>query len=246
MSVARAWRLAVGPASPPTLGLTKTPHPMPNLHARRFSELEDQLKQVEQSKHFESDLNGRPREYVDDQLLLNWRVKARSLLVNACGESSQHFKAFAEAEQTSMYTTNLHTLIRVRAVFLAAREDYEGGYLSSVRNLVHAEVFENELEQASELLAAGFIAPAAVVAGVVLETALRNLCASHNLAPGSLDRMNADLAKAGAYNGLVQKRITALAAVRNSAAHGKTSEYSAADVKAMLPEVERLIGQFLS
>jgi hypothetical protein len=219
---------------------------MPNLHSRRFSELVDQLAAVEQSKHFETDFSGKSREYVDDQLLLNWRVKARSLLVNACGEASQHFKAFAEAEETSMYTTNLQILARVRAVFLAAKEDYEGGYLSSVRNLVQAEVFESELEQASELLAAGFVAPAAVVAGVVLETALRNLCSLHSLAPASLERMNADLTKAGAYNSLVQKRITALAAIRNSAAHGKTSEYTAADVKAMVPDVERLVGQFLS
>jgi hypothetical protein len=53
---------------------------------------------------------------------------------------------------------------------------------------------------------------AAVIAGTVLETALRQLC---------LDRMNADLAKAGVYNSLMQKRITALAAIRNRAAHGK-------------------------
>jgi hypothetical protein len=65
---------------------------------------------------------------------------------------------------------------------------------------------------------------AAVIAGTVLETALRQLC---------LDRMNADLAKAGVYNSLMQKRITALAAIRNRAAHGKPNEFTRDDVSAM-------------
>lgn len=219
---------------------------MINLHSKRFGELADQLALVEQSKRYEADDIGHQQEYVDDQLLLGWRVKVRNLIANACGEGSQHFKAFAEAEEPSIYTTNVYTLTRVRAVFLAAKEDYEGGYVATVRNLVHAEVFDSELEQATELLAAGYLAPAAVVAGVVLETALRNLCTTHGLALGKLERMNADLTKVGVYNVLVQKRVTALAAIRNSAAHGNTAEFNQEDVRAMLPEVQRLVSQFLA
>jgi hypothetical protein len=51
--------------------------------------------------------------------------------------------------------------------------------------------------------------------------------------------MNADLAKAGAYNSLVQKRITALAAIRNSAAHGRPQDFTKDDVAAMITDVER-------
>lgn len=51
---------------------------------------------------------------------------------------------------------------------MAAREEIEGGNLTSVRNLVHAE-----LEHARELLRSGYTMAAAVVAGVVLETMLR-------------------------------------------------------------------------
>ena len=62
---------------------------------------------------------------------------------------------------------------------------------------------------------------AAVVAGVVLETTLRTLCADRKIAVGKLDKMNADLAKDGLYDKLVQKRITMLADIRNKAAHGE-------------------------
>ena len=57
--------------------------------------------------------------------------------------------------------------------------------------------------------------------------------------------MNADLVKAGAYNVLVQKKITALAAIRNSAAHGNTAEFTPSDVAAMLADVERLLEEWL-
>jgi hypothetical protein len=38
--------------------------------------------------------------------------------------------------------------------------------------------------------------------------------------------MNAALAKAGKYNKLMQKRITALADIRNSAAHGNFNQFT--------------------
>jgi hypothetical protein len=173
-------------------------------------------------------------------------VAARNLLVSACGRDSEHFNSFVEAEKPHPYEENPTRLSRLRAVFLAAKEDFEGGFLSSVRHLVQAEVFSTELEQARELLTAGYKVPAAVICGVVLETNLRSLCEARDLAVGKLDKMNADLAKAGQYNSLVQKRITALAAIRNSAAHGNSSDFNEKDMQSMIEEVERLVAGWLS
>lgn len=213
---------------------------------KRFAELASQLEKVEstrQSKH--SEHFGQSQE-VDPELLLNWCVKARSLISSACGKESEHYISFVEGEKPTPYGDNYGILKRVKAVFMAAREDFEGGYLISVRNLVQAELAESELDQARELLQSGYISAAAVVAGVVLETTLRTLCDRHSIDHGKLDKMNADLAKAGQYNALVQKRITALAAVRNSAAHGKTAEFQRLDVESMIGEVERLALDALS
>lgn len=129
---------------------------------------------------------------------------------------------------------------------MAAKEDFEGGYLVSVRNLIQAEVAGGEIEQATELWDSGYTTAAAVVAGVVLETTLRTLCEANGLSIGKLDKMNADLAKAGVYNSLKQKSITSLAAVRNSAAHGKTDEFTAQDVKAMIADVQRFAEEAFS
>lgn len=213
---------------------------------KRFAELADQIEQIaatERTKH--SEYSG-AYQHIEPDLLLAWCVKARNLIVSACGKDSEHMKAFNVAEKLGPYENNPAVLKRVRAVFLAAKEDFEGGYLTSLRHLVEAEVFSSELDQAAELLAAGYRGPAAVICGVVLETNLRHLCTARGLPVGKLDKMNADLAKAGVYNTLVQKRITALAAIRNSAAHGNEVEFGTADVNAMIQEVERLVGDWLS
>lgn len=219
---------------------------MTQLLRKRFEELDVQATEVAKTTAQSRDLNGGIDRNVDEAMFLSWRVKVRSLLRTSCGSESDHYATFLEAENYQSWSGNQLVFRQCKAVFDAAREDFEGGYLTSVRSLVQAEVFDTELEQAKELLSAGYFPAAAVIAGVVLETTLRQLCTNHGIPFGKLDKMNADLAKAGQYNTLVQKRITALAAIRNSAAHGDTMAFNDADVKTMIEEIERLVSQWLS
>ncbi len=206
---------------------------------RRFQELCEQADAIEASKRYEQEpYKG---HYIDQNKLLNWSVKARNLLSAVCGLQSVHLQQFVSSEKATMYTTNHEIFLKLRAVFEAAKEDYEGGYLNSLRLLVQAEVFDSELEQASELLASGYIPAAAVTAGVVLEAGLREWCIDKGIGIGKLDKMNSDLAKADAYNKLVQKQITALADIRNSAAHGHHDQFSKANVADMITEVQRIL-----
>ena len=76
--------------------------------------------------------------------------------------------------------------------------------------MIQAEVFDDFLDQAKHLLGNGYYAPAAVIAGSVLEDGLRKLCAQKGItlsAKPKLDSMNAELAKSGAYNVLTQKKL---------------------------------------
>ena len=219
---------------------------MTQLLRKRFAELESQAEQIAGTRSTSRGINSSTDENVDGELFLAWRVKVKNLLTSACGSDSEHYRAFAEAENCASWSGNVKNFRMTRAVFGAAKEDFEGGYLASVRNLVQAEVFDTELEQAKELLSTGYHPAAAVIAGVVLETTLRQLCSAKQLPIGKLDKMNADLAKAGQYNSLVQKRITSIAAIRNSAAHGDHSAFSRNDVAAMIDEVARLVGEWLS
>lgn len=215
---------------------------MTALFKKRFHELEQQLTEVEKSTiTVRCPLTGDSETTIPSELILNWRVKARSLIERACGEQSSHLKMYLEAEKPVSYDSYMNQLKRMKAVFLGAKEDFEGGYLNSLRNLVQAEVFNNELEQAEELFDRGYATAAAVIAGVVLETALRDLCSINGIEHGSINKMNDDLAKTGAYNANQKKQITSLSAIRNSAAHGKPEEFTNDQVRGMIDDVNRFL-----
>ncbi|CAI8710047.1 MULTISPECIES: DUF4145 domain-containing protein [Pseudomonas] len=215
---------------------------MTALLAKRFVELDEQLQAVQTGVvTLRNPYDGRDYEDLDSEVLLSWGVKVKSLFERLGAGASSQLQMFIDAEKKLGLEFNGSRLKRMRAVFHATKEDFEGGYLISFRNLVQAEVFTNELEQAEELLKSGYATAAAVIAGVVLETTLRDLCTTLELEHGSLNKMNDDLAKAGAYNASQKKRITALAAIRNSAAHGKPEEFTAADVRGMIDDVERFL-----
>jgi hypothetical protein len=209
--------------------------------SRRFAELATQLAAVSATR-----INTQNGFEVDSEIFTNCKTKARHLLALACGQDSIHFKDFVDKEKGGSYLTSHDTLMQVRAVFEAAQEDFDGGYMNSVRNMVQAEVFSNELDQANELMKGGYTAAAAVIAGVVLETTMRRMCDDAGIEAGSLNKMNADLTKASVYNLLVSKRITALADIRNSAAHGHTDKFTKSDVEDMLEKVGSFVADHMS
>ena len=213
---------------------------MKTLFSKRFTDLLAESEKVLATKYRAADSYISSWYYVDDNLFLGWKVKAKNLLERACGLESQHFKHFEEEEKRA-WSGSFDLAKNLRAVLLAAEEDYNGGHLNSIRTMVQEEVFDSELEQASELLQNGYKVPAAVVAGIVLEVTLKELCGKHGLASGKLDRMNADLCKANAYTLLTQKRITAIAQIRNDAAHGNSDGFNDSDVKSMIDDVRRFV-----
>ncbi|EKT4466615.1 DUF4145 domain-containing protein [Pseudomonas putida] len=215
---------------------------MTALIGKRFVELEQQLAGLEAGvTRRESPLTGSMVSYLDSEKLLNWGVKVTSLLERLGPEASTQLRMFAEAEKPQYMDSTFDCFKRMKAVFLAVKEDFEGGYLISYRSLVQAEVFTSELDQARDQLNSGYRVPAAVIAGIVLETKLRDMCTPLQIPLGKLDKMNADLAKAQVYNSIQQKRITAIAGIRNSAAHGKPEEFTPADVQGMIDDVERFL-----
>lgn len=206
----------------------------------RFDQLVSELPEIESTIRRHRGDYGDYTE-MDDEKALTWKVKAKNLLVATCGEASQHYQEFSKAEVLNSYESSSDPFKRIKAVFIAAMDDYKGGYLTSIKNLIQADVFDSELEQAGELLSSGYKLAAAVIAGVVLETALRDICTRESFPTGKLDKMNSDLAKAGIYNKLQQKRITALADIRNSAAHGKPEEFTESDVQNMIRDIEQFL-----
>lgn len=211
----------------------------------RYDHLAEEIPKIEATKYTDHGQLG-SFEHIDHEKYSEWKVKAKSLIAKTCGNGSEHFKEFEKAEKSSVVSTNYSQFKRIRPVFLAAKSDFQGGYLTSIKNLVQAEIFDSELDQARELLSSGYKGPAAVVAGVVLETSLKDLCDQHSIPHSKLDTMNAELVKAGVYTKLHQKQVTALADIRNNAAHGNWTLFTIEDVTKMIQDVERFISIFLA
>jgi|ERR1700733_3820198 hypothetical protein len=132
----------------------------------------------------------------------------------------------------------------LRGILKAIRTDYESGYLQSVVELVHADLFADFLEMAHYLLQQGYKDPAAVIIGSVLEEHLRKLCQKNGIdvvksdgSPKKADTLNAELSGSNIYSKLDQKNVTAWLDLRNKAAHGHYLEYTKEQVELMLQSV---------
>ncbi|KPZ07997.1 hypothetical protein ALO41_102809, partial [Pseudomonas amygdali pv. ulmi] len=74
---------------------------MTKLLEKRFSELAEQLEGIAAAKRSAPHpVTEKAVMYVDNDDLLNWKVKAKTLLINTCGESSQQMASFITAERS--------------------------------------------------------------------------------------------------------------------------------------------------
>ena len=178
--------------------------------------------------------------FVDDELFHAFRSASLSFLAMTFGKDHIHYDEFnSKADRPKP-----HCVKTGRGILSAAREELAGGWLTTTKGLISAEIFSDFLEMAQHLLGEGYKDPAAVMAGSVLEEHLRQLCQKHGISteitkqgrpqPKKADALNADLTKKQVYNRLDQKNVTAWLDLRNKAAHGKYEDYTKEQVSLML------------
>jgi hypothetical protein len=224
----------------------------------RFDELIDRGAQMAQRFEVVEELSTYP-PHVEEQHSpgmppklewIAWVANATTLMLAVLPKDHVQTVKVAEMAGWRQVNANLHSA--VLAVLQAVRSDFDFGFFDRAELLIRAEVASDELEQAELLAKAGYYAPAAVVAGVVLETSLRKLADANGIAllnpNGSrrpIDPLNIELAKTGMYNPTKQKDITAWAGLRNDAAHGNWSNVKPADVDRMISGVRTFVGDYL-
>jgi hypothetical protein len=170
-----------------------------------------------------------------------------SFLESTFGRQHSYYDEFKTKAATAFQADVQSAL----GIFKAIRDEIKHGWIETTRGLVSAEVFADFLEMAEHLLDQEYKDPAAVLVGTVLEEHLRQLCPSVSVSvvePSSgktrkADSLNADLFKAGKYNAVDQKQVTAWLDLRNKAAHGKYSEYTEEQVRLMLVGVTNFMSR---
>jgi hypothetical protein len=174
---------------------------------------------------------------VDIEASHQWGLSCLNLLKRIFEPESDHYKRFDKLPSL----TSSSSIKKGMGIIKSAKDEYEKGFLFEMKNLIEAEVFDDFLEQAQCLFNAEYFQAAAVIAGSVFEDGLRQLCVRSGInlsGRPKLDSMNSELAKKGTYNKLWLKKITAIAHIRNKAAHGEWNEFSSSDVKDMLDQVK--------
>ena len=140
---------------------------------------------------------------------------------------------------------------RVLGVVAALRKDVETGYTQSLVEQVHADVFADYLEMASELQNSGYKDAAGVIAGSTLEEHLRKLATKSQVsttspssgAPAKASKING-LKAASLYNQLQHRQVQAWLDVRNSAAHGEYDDYDHKQVANMIQGMGELMVRY--
>lgn len=224
---------------------------------KRFEELERTADAIRESKTTRTGyvslpwVSGMPSHQppqipvVSQHSLTQWRTSVLSLLQRVFGNSSTTFEIFQAASRrhdklsNDANTNTVECFEKECAIFLSAKSEYEGGYIFEVQNLANAVIFNDELEQATYLLEEDWKLPAAVIAGTVLESTLRQLCSQSSISLPDKPKasfMNNQLKPAGVFGETQRAQNEAWLKIRNDAAHGKTEFKSTTtdDIKRMI------------
>lgn len=145
----------------------------------------------------------------------------------------------------------------------AVKHIFESGLYRSAVVMAENNVSFDYMSQAEGLLGEGVVGradhvPAAVLAGAVLEDALRRLCVRNdppipleteksdgNLVSRTTDSLIADLQKADVFNKAKADQLGSWTKIRNSAAHWKPDEFTRSDVELMVAGIKIFLADYL-
>jgi hypothetical protein len=126
----------------------------------------------------------------------------------------------------------------------ALRADYAAGAITTVQELLHAELFDDFLAMAENLVGEGYYVAAAVLAGTVLEKHAHKLAVKIGVSlhddqdrQKSMETLGIELRKAQAISEPERKILQAWYGQRTEAAHGRPENVVEQEVRSMIPGI---------
>jgi len=187
---------------------------------------------------------------------VEWRTKATTLVSHVVPGENIHNTSVEGLAQLAPTAEHMEWAI---SFLKAIKSDLESGFFDSLDSQIEAEIASDYMGQAEQLLGEGQTGkfdhvPAAVLAGAVLEKALRKLCGQQqppiaiSTTSGESKTLNPlidDLKKVGLFNELKAKQLRSWADIRNKAAHGEFDQFNRGDVEQMIQGVSNFLGDYL-
>jgi hypothetical protein len=211
---------------------------------RQIDALLQRVVDLKQTSRYE-DLSDHP-----DDVLMQVRTRYAAAIERFSAPSSEYRDALARSNEHWLQAHNF-VVLELAGVLTALRDDYADGYMTTVVELVHGQVFDDFLGMAEELLEKNFDAPAAVLTGSVLEEHLSKLATKHgiplvgeNSRPRSAEALGIELVKRGVFPETQRKVVTGWYGQRNDAAHGRHSDLDHGELRRMLDGVRDFLARF--
>lgn len=204
--------------------------------SKRFVELEQSYKSIpfQRSQHGTG-------SYVPDGKWQGWATSVQNLLSGVFGDKSPQWANFKTAYGECK--GHDHDVRALESLFLAAKEDFDGGYVFDVDLRVSGEVFGDFVVLARQALSEGHKDVAAVLACAALEDALKRLAEANGLPVD--DKAMAEVVNALKSGGIVagaqKSLLDAMPRIRNMAMHAQWSKITEPDVSSVLGFVEQLL-----
>lgn len=189
---------------------------------------------------------------VDGVALEAWKQKCIDVLSQVISRDHPSFRLIKDLQRRQWPSASQQQLNVMVGRIGAVCDGLESGFFDDLSAVVRAEMVGDYMAQAEALMAEGYHVPAAVLAGAVLEDALRKLCDEKSIPTSkpngerkTVNPMNDDLAKAKVYNAAQAHEIRAWASIRNDCAHGDGGKVKPDDVGRMVQGVCSFVADYL-
>lgn len=119
--------------------------------------------------------------------------------------------------------------------------------LSDIEGVLQYEIFENELEAASDLLKKKYLRAAGAIAGITLEVHLSKVCKNHGLkfksSNPTISKFNEALKNATLVDTPTWRLIARLGDIRNMSVHSKDREPNESEIDDLIRGCKKLISE---
>lgn len=205
--------------------------------ARRFSELADGFTKLQ----LHPNSGGRSGSHVKEGDWKRWATSAQSLIRAVYGDDSPHYANFLKA-----YTDCAgyeHSVLALRGVFLAAKDDFDGGYVFNADLRISGEVFGNFIGLSKQAMAEGHKDVAAVLACAALEDALKRFANANGIATSgsTMQEVVNALKGKGLVSGAQKSLLDTMPKVRNLALHAEWAKLTEPEVNSVIGFVEQFL-----
>jgi hypothetical protein len=223
-------------------------NPKHKKYADRLRELIDEGGKAVKLEQPSRDGSTKSFQGEDKSQVIGWLTKSRNILEITFGLQSphvRHFDALIPKYGLDHVSSSFYVYPFI-GVLSGALSDLENGYLTGQEFFIAGEVFDSIMEQAKHLVQNNYKDPAAVLARVVLEDALKRIARAEGVDENQrASVINDELKKKGRFSQPLWRFIQGWLDIGNSAAHGKFDQYTQDDVVKMIEDIERfLVNEF--